>query len=110
MISAIANDLRVPFEHGSPKAIATTFGRSSIASFTSYIGIKLGAKYHSEKLLELLLLGITLIKIILYDISTIEMQSKIIVLMVVGAAILLFSYVVRSRNLFKQETTANYIQ
>ncbi len=103
IISAVANDLSVSLEHGGPRAIATTFWWAAIAIGMLYKGIKLGKKYHAEKLLGLLLLGITLVKIILYDISTMEMQNKIIVLMVVGAAILLFSYTIRSKNLLKSE-------
>ncbi len=103
LISAIANDLNVSLEHGGPRAIATTFWWVAIAIFMLYKGIKLGKKYHAEKLLGLMLLGITLVKIILYDISTMEMQNKIIVLMVVGAAILLFSYIVRSKNLLRPQ-------
>jgi hypothetical protein len=101
MVSAIANDLNVSLDHGGPRAIATTFWWAGIAIFMLYKGIKLGKKYHAEKLLGLLLLGITLIKIILYDISTMGMQNKIIVLMVVGAAILLFSYGIRSKGLLR---------
>ncbi len=103
MISAVANDLNVSLEHGGPRAIATTFWWVAIAIFMLYKGIKLGKKYHAEKLLGLLLLGIALVKIILYDISTMEMQNKIIVLMVVGGAILLFSYIIRSKNLLRPQ-------
>jgi hypothetical protein len=103
IISAVANDLSVSLAHGGPRAIATTFWWAVIAIYMLYKGIKLGKKYHSEKLLGLMLLGITLVKIILYDISTMDMQNKIIVLMVVGAAILFFSYFIRSKNLLKTE-------
>lgn len=101
IISAIANDFGVSLEHGGPRAIATTFWWAAIAIYMLYKGLKLGVRYHSEKLLGLMLLGITLVKIILYDIATMGMQNKIIVLMIVGGAMLLFSYRVRSKNLLE---------
>jgi hypothetical protein len=104
LISAVANDLGVSLEHGGPRAIATTLWWAAIAIYMLYVGIKLGKKYHTEKLLGLMLLGITLIKIILYDIATMDMQNKIIVLMVVGAAMLLFSYRVRAKGLLETRT------
>ncbi|MEY3783846.1 MAG: hypothetical protein RLZZ230_168 [Candidatus Parcubacteria bacterium] len=99
IISALANDLGVSLEHGGPRAIATTFWWAAIAIYMLYKGLKLGKKYHSEKLLGLMLLGITVLKIVLYDIKTMDMQNKIIVLMIVGGAMLLFSYQVRSKDL-----------
>jgi len=103
IISAIANDLNVAHIDGGPRAIATTIWWASIAIYMLYKGVKMGKNYHSEKLLGLLLLGITLVKVILYDIATMDMQNKIIVLMIVGGAMLLFSYRVRSKNLIKIE-------
>lgn len=99
IISAIANDLQVSLAQGGPRAIATTLWWVAIAIYMLYKGIKLGKKYHAEKLLGLTLLGITLLKVVLYDIATMGMQNKIIVLMLVGGAMLLFSYRVRSKNL-----------
>ena len=101
IISAIANDLQVSLEQGGPRAIATTIWWAAIAIYMLYMGIKLGKKYHAEKLLGLMLLGITLGKIILYDIATMGMQNKIIVLMVVGGAMLLFSYRVRAKGMLE---------
>ncbi len=101
IISAIANDLNIAHVDGGPRAIATTIWWASIAIYMLYKGIKLGKKYHAEKLLGLLLLGITLVKVILYDIATMEMQGKIIVLMIVGGAMLLFSYRVRAKNMLQ---------
>ncbi len=103
IISALANDMQVSLEHGGPRAIATTIWWAAIAIYMLLVGIMRGKKYHSEKLLGLLLLGITVGKVILYDIATMEMQNKIIVLMVVGGAILVFSYFVRSKNLLKKD-------
>jgi hypothetical protein len=99
IISAVMNDLQVDLTAGGPRAIATTLWWASIAIYMLYVGLHYGLKYRSEKLLGLLLLGITLIKVILYDIGTMEMQNKIIVLMFVGGVMLLFSYRVRAKNL-----------
>jgi hypothetical protein len=103
IISALANDFQVSLEHGGPRAIATTIWWAAVAIYMLLVGIMRGKKYHAEKLLGLLLLGITVGKVILYDIATMDMQNKIIVLMIVGGAILLFSYFVRSKNLLKNE-------
>jgi uncharacterized membrane protein len=106
IISALMNDFGVSsLVQGGPRAIATTLWWTMIAIYLLYVGIKLGKKYHSEKLLGLILLGITLIKVILYDIANMEMQNKIIILMLVGGAMLLFSYYVRSKNLLEKQPT-----
>ncbi len=101
-ISAIMNDLEVPLGDGGPRAVATTLWWLVIAIFMLYKGIKSAKKYHAEKLLGLMLLGITLIKIILYDIVNMGMQNKIIILMLVGGAMLLFSYRVRAKGLLEK--------
>ena len=104
IISALMNDFGVStLVQGGPRAVATTVWWTMIAIYLLYVGIKLGKKYHSEKLLGLILLGITLIKVILYDIANMEMQNKIIILMLVGGAMLLFSYYVRSKNLLEKQ-------
>jgi hypothetical protein len=101
IIYALMNDFSVSMAQGGPRAIATTLWWASIAIYMLYAGIRLGKKYHAEKLLGLLLLGITLIKVILYDIQTMGMQNKIVILMIVGGAMLMFSYRVKSKGLLK---------
>lgn len=101
-ISAIMNDLTVPLGDGGPRAVATTLWWLVIAIYMLYKGIKSAKKYHAEKLLGLMLLGITLVKIILYDIVNMGMQNKIIILMLVGGAMLLFSYRVRAKGLLEK--------
>lgn len=101
ILNAIMNDLQIDMTQGGPRAIATTLWWAAVAIYMLYVGIKLGKKYHAEKLLGLILLGITLVKVILYDIATMGMQNKIIVLMLLGGAMLLFSYMVRSKDLLK---------
>jgi len=103
IISAMANDLQISLSEGGPRAIATTLWWVAIAIYMIYVGVKWGKKYHSEKLLGLILLGITLMKVVLYDISTMGMQNKIVVLMLVGGAMLLFSYRIRSKNMLEKQ-------
>ncbi len=103
IISAIANDLQVSMAHGGPRALATTVWWVAIAIYMLFVGMKQGKKYHAEKLLGLILLGVSAGKVILYDIATMGMQNKILVLMIVGGGMLLFSYVVRSKNLLSEE-------
>ena len=104
IINALMNDFGVANVEGGLRAIATTLWWSLVAIYMLYVGIQYGKKYHSEKLLGLMLLGITIVKVILYDISTMGMQNKIIVLMMVGGALLLFSYRVRAKNLLSTTT------
>jgi hypothetical protein len=99
IISALMNDLGVSMAEGGPRAVATSLWWAAIAIYMLYVGIKRGQKYRSEKLLGLVLLALTVGKVILYDIATMGMQNKIIVLMLVGGAMLLFSYFVRSKDM-----------
>ncbi len=103
IIYAIINDLNVSISYGGPRAMATTIWWVSIAIYMLFIGIKFGKRHHSEKLLGLILLAITVGKILLYDISALSMQYKILILMVVGVALLLFSYGIHSKGLLKEE-------
>lgn len=105
IINALMNDLQVALTQGGPRAIATTLWWSAIAIYMLFVAIKYGKKYHSEKLLGLLLLGITIVKVILYDIVNMGMQNKIIVLMMVGGALLVFSYYIRSKNMITDDPT-----
>ena len=59
--------------------------------------------YRSEKLLGLLLLALTIGKVVLYDLSTMETTNKVIVLMVVGGGLMLFSYFFHISSWFKNE-------
>lgn len=56
------------------------------------MGVQWGHGHRSEKLLGLLLLFLTVGKIGLYDLDTMAMDKKIIVLMVVGGMLMIFSY------------------
>jgi hypothetical protein len=69
---------------GGPRAVATTFWWIIVACTMLAVGVQKGFLYRSEKLLGLLLLAITVIKIVAYDLSTLPTDKKIIVLMVVG--------------------------
>ncbi|HBI33532.1 MAG TPA: hypothetical protein DEA43_04640 [Candidatus Moranbacteria bacterium] len=100
---ALMNDFGVSMSQGGPRAIATTIWWTLIALYMLIIGIKNGTRYHAEKLLGLILLSLTVGKILLYDLSTMAMQNKIIVLMIIGFALVVFSYGVHSRGWLKEE-------
>lgn len=103
-IYAIINDLGVSITTSGPRAIATTLWWLAVAIYMLTIGIRLGVKYHSEKLLGLILLALTVGKIVLYDLSTMSMQNKVIILMIVGGALLIFSYGVHTKGWLKEGT------
>jgi|GEM_PF-1440675 len=102
IISALMNDMQISLSQGGPRAVVTTIWWAMIAIYMLIIGIKYGKKYHSEKLLGLTLLALTVGKVVLYDIATMGMQNKIIVLMLVGGGMLLFSYYIRSKDMLAQ--------
>jgi hypothetical protein len=91
-IITFCNDIGVPFETGGPRAIATTIWWIVLAISMLMVGIHYGKGYRSEKLLGLLLLLLTIGKIAIYDLASMDMDKKIIVLMVVGGLIMMFSY------------------
>lgn len=91
-IITFCNDIGVPFETGGPRAIATTVWWIVLSIGMLMIGIHHGQGYRSEKLLGLLLLLLTIAKIAVYDLASMSMDKKIIVLMVVGGLIMMFSY------------------
>lgn len=65
------------------------------------VGIRGRHMYRSEKLLGLLLLVLTIAKIGLYDLSAMDASKKTIVLIVVGIALMTFSYVLQAKGLLK---------
>jgi len=91
-IITFCNDIGVPFETGGPRAIATTIWWILLSLGMIMLGIHYGRGYRSEKLLGLLLLLLTIVKIAIYDLASMDMDKKIIVLMVVGGLIMIFSY------------------
>lgn len=102
IIYAIMNDLGVSMTQGGPRAIATTVWWVVIAIYMLFAGIKFGKKYYAEKLLGLILLTLSAGKVILYDMATMEMRNKIIVLMVIGGAMLVFSYFIKAKDLLQK--------
>jgi Predicted membrane protein (DUF2339) len=88
---------------GGPRAVATTFWWIVVACTMLAVGVQKGFLYRSEKLLGLLLLAITVIKIVAYDLSTLPTDKKIMVLMVVGWLLLALSYFFQTKNLFARD-------
>lgn len=91
---------------GWPRAIAITFWWIVLAVWMISVGVLRWSIYRSEKLLWLLLLGLTVWKIIFYDMGTMSTNNKIVVLMVVGGALMIFSYFFHASNWFKTENTS----
>lgn len=66
------------------------------------MGIKNQKKHSIEKVFGALLFLLTIIKILLYDLGNMDMDKKIIVLMITGGILLLFSYFGYKNNYFTE--------
>lgn len=102
LIFAFINDLWVYSESGWPKALFSTLFWVWSAIFLIYKWI-IDEKW-LEKKLWLILILLTVIKIVFYDMSTMNMNSKIIVLMIVCWILLMFSYFVHKNWWIKSKT------
>jgi hypothetical protein len=102
-IITFCNDIGVAFETGGPRAIGTTIWWIVLSISMLMIGIHHGRGYRAEKLLGLLLLLLTIGKIAIYDLASMNMDKKIIVLMVVGGLIMMFSYFLQVKGYLKDE-------
>lgn len=102
-IITFCNDIGVAFETGGPRAIGTTIWWIVLSIGMLMTGIHNGYGYRSEKLLGLLLLLLTIGKIAIYDLAAMDMNKKIIVLMVVGGLIMMFSYFLQVKGYLKSD-------
>lgn len=91
-IILVCNTIGIPYEIGWIRAIATTIWWITLAIIMIFIGVKKWISYKNDKLLWLLLLLLTIAKIAFYDLTSMAMSKKIIVLMIVGWFIMMFSY------------------
>ncbi len=73
------------------RALTTTFWWVGLASYLIYRGTKV-LNYKPEKILGLVLLGITILKIVFYDLTHVNTNLKVFILIVVGAIMLGVSY------------------
>ena len=105
VIITICNDLGIVLESGGPRAIGTTIWWIILSIGMLMVGIHFGRGYRSEKLLGLILLLLTIAKIAFYDLATMNMDKKIIVLMVVGGCIMMFSYYLQVKGYLKDENS-----
>ena len=92
VIYAIINDLWFSAESGWIRAISATLFWIILAIYMLISWIKWWKEHKTEKFLGLTLLFITVWKIILYDMATMPMSNKIIVLMIAWSLLLSFSY------------------
>ena len=102
-IITLFNDIGVAQTTWWLRAIATTFWWTLLSMILLYIWITNGKLFTSEKILWIILLGLTVFKIIFYDLAEMDMDRKIIVLMVAWGIIMMFSYFVQSKWLLKNE-------
>lgn len=86
------NEIGIAKETGWIRAISTTIWWIILAIFLLITGIRNGKNYKNEKILGLILLLLTIAKIGLYDLVAMDLDKKIIILMVVGGIIMMFSY------------------
>ena len=106
LIIITANDLGIAKETGGIRAILTTFWWIGLALFMIFLGIKKSHRNH-EKLLGLCLLFLTIFKIAFYDLATMDMDRKIIVLMIVGGGMLMFSYFLQKQGYLTSNKSHN---
>lgn len=106
LIIVTTNDLGVAKEVGGIRAILTTFWWIALALFMIFLGIKKPHRNY-EKILGLCLLFLTIFKITFYDLSTMDMDRKIIVLMIAGGGMLMFSYFLQKQGYLTTEKSHN---
>lgn len=104
-ILALMNDLigEPNGVQGSARAIVTTLWWVVLSLYMLIMGIRLGHGHRSEKLLGLLLLTLTVMKIVVYDMDKMATNNKIVVLMIVGGALMGFSYLIHQKGWLKEE-------
>lgn len=73
------------------RALTTTLWWVSLASYLIYRGTKV-LNYKPEKILGLVLLGITILKIVFYDLTHVNTNLKVFILIIVGGIMLGISY------------------
>lgn len=99
IILALHNDFNVSMEAGGPRAIFTTLWWIVIALVMISSGVRYGRLHYAEKILGVILLAITIVKVLLYDITVMGMQNKVLVLIAVGIALLVFSFGIHSKKI-----------
>ena len=73
------------------RALTTTLWWVALASYLIYRGTKI-LNYKPEKILGLILLGITILKIVFYDLTHVNTNLKVLILIIVGSIMLGVSY------------------
>ncbi len=94
---ALMNDLGADFSDGTKNALTTPLW-IAIAIWMMYSGIRGGVSHRPEKVLGVSLLGLTLLKILFFDLDGATTQVRIIVLMIVGGGLMAFSYVLSRKG------------
>lgn len=73
------------------RALTTTFWWVALSAYLIYRGTKV-LNYKPEKILGLVLLGITILKIVFYDLTHVNTNLKVFILIIVGSVMLGVSY------------------
>lgn len=73
------------------RALTTTFWWVALSAYLIYRGSKV-LNYKPEKILGLVLLGITILKIVFYDLTHVDTNLKVFILIIVGSIMLGVSY------------------
>jgi len=98
IIFAIMNDLWMTEKLDWVRAIISSIWWIVLSIHMLLIWIRKWKRFYSEKLLWLLLLFLTVIKIIFYDMETTSTENKIIVLIITGWILMMFSYLVQKND------------
>lgn len=98
LLLTVCNSIGIEKTTGGLRAIITTLWWILLSIFLLMMGIRDKKVFKNEKILGIILLFLTMFKIGLYDLDTMEMNKKIIVLMLTGGLMMLFSYFLQSRG------------
>lgn len=97
IIILILNDLEIDALMRGARTILITFWWIALSISMIMMGIFRWQEYREEKFIGLLLLFLTITKIGFYDLSAMDMNKKIIVLMMVGGIMMMFSYFLHTK-------------
>lgn len=105
IIIALWNDLGFWERSWGLRAVFITIYWIALGIFAIFEWVKKWIDYDSEKKIWIVLIFITLAKIIFYDMTTMEMDNKIIVLIIIWWMLLTLSYFIQKNGWLKTQNT-----